>query len=109
MALLIKDGFERKLTVDHAEGHGIYRYFGLGESLIIDSVQFKVEEGDVLVLVSDGVTKVLSDHQIAECIRQHYVYSPERAVKELCKLSQLRGSWDDITTVVVEIIDLEVA
>ena len=107
MALLIKDDIERKLTVDHAEGQGIYRYFGLGESLIIDSVQFKVEAGDVLVLVSDGVTKVLSEHQIAECVREHYLYSPERAVKELCRLSKLRGSWDDITAVVVEIIDLD--
>jgi PPM family protein phosphatase len=97
MALLVKDDIERKLTVDHAEGHGIYRYFGLGESLIIDSIHFKIEEGDVLVLVSDGVTKVLSEHQIAECVRQHYLYSPERAVKELCRLSELRGSWDDIT------------
>jgi len=107
MALLIQDNIERKLTVDHAEGHGIYRYFGLGESLIIDSVQFTVEEGDVFVLVSDGVTKVLSEHQIAECVREHYVYSPERAVKELCRLSKLRGSWDDITAVVVEILDLD--
>jgi PPM family protein phosphatase len=107
IALLIKDDIERKLTVDHADGHGIYRYFGLGESLLIDSVQFKVEEGDVLVLVSDGVTKVLSEHQSTECVRQHYLFSPERAVKELCRLSKLRGSWDDITAVVVEIIDLD--
>ena len=109
MALLVKEDMERKLTDDHSEGHGIYRYFGLGEPLIIDSVQFTIEEGDVLVLVSDGVTKVLSDHQIAECVREHYIYSSERAAQELCRLSKLRGSWDDITAVVIEIIDLEEA
>jgi serine/threonine protein phosphatase PrpC len=107
VAFLVKHDTERMLSEDHSEGEGLFRYFGLGKSLEIDATQYKLEEGDLIVLVSDGVTKVMSEHQIAECVRDNYLHSADRAAQELCRLAELRGSWDDITAVVIEVVDFD--
>jgi len=93
------------LTREHGEGKYIANYFGIGEKLLIDSFTFPVNEGDVLVLASDGVTKSLSRPSILECVGHWIIQSPEMAAKQLCELALRRGSTDDITAVVVELVE----
>lgn len=95
----------RVLTTEHAIGNGISRYFGMGDHLLIETKQFPLEGGEILVLFSDGIIKALGFKTVAKTVRDWISHSPEYAAKELCRLAKKKGSPDDITAVVIEVID----
>jgi serine/threonine protein phosphatase PrpC len=103
---LIKGDGINPLTREHGEGNYISSYFGQGEKIIIDSFSFPIDEGDILVLATDGVTKVMSSESIAASVNQWIIRSPDMAAQQLCEMALQKGSTDDITAVVVEIVDL---
>lgn len=109
VGLLIRDGQEpRQLTRLH-EIHGdIYRYFGLGEPLSIDVQSCSVEEGDLILLMSDGVTKAYSTTAAANLVREIYGKTGDAAAaaEELVTRSRGRKSNDDITAMVIEFEDI---
>lgn len=94
------------LTSEQSNDNTLYNYFGIGRSLLIESFSLELEEGDVVILVSDGVTKSLTPTDIDQCVIQYLVGSPQRAATELCKFAQRKGSRDDITALIIEIIEL---
>jgi PPM family protein phosphatase len=102
--VLIRDDTTTRLNRLHETNGGIYRYFGLGPSLQIDVQQFSLEEGDRILLVSDGVTKAFHPEEAASVINQFD--DKGRAVTELVQRSMRRGSTDDITALLVEIEEL---
>lgn len=108
VGLLIRDGQEpRQLTRLH-EIHGdIYRYFGLGEQLEIDVQTCAVEEGDLVLLMSDGVTKAFSTTEAAHLASEIYGKTGDiaAAAEELVTRSRSKKSNDDITALVIEIED----
>lgn len=63
-ALLIRDGIVQQLTTVHhsAAGH-LTSYFGL-DYLQLETRDIQLEEGDRLLLLSDGITKALYNQQI---------------------------------------------
>jgi serine/threonine protein phosphatase PrpC len=78
----------------------IYRYFGLGEKLEIDIDKFTMGEFDRILILSDGVTKVFHPIEAADKVEEYDdIY---RGARELARLSQTRGSTDDITVLLVE-------
>jgi serine/threonine protein phosphatase PrpC len=107
LGLLLKDDETISLTSAHAKGNMLLRYFGMGPSLAVESVKYPVEERDLLILVSDGVTKVMNPDELADIVRRWSQDSPKRAVRELCGLAERLFSPDDITAVVVEVEELE--
>lgn len=101
-ALLTKNDKTSKLTQDHqTEDGAIYRYFGLGPNLQIDTDSISVEESDKILLLSDGVTKVFHPMEAADFIEEYQDICT--AVKGLAQRSQARGSTDDITVMLIEI------
>lgn len=106
VAYLIRDGgLVRQLTRLHEENGAIYRYFGLGAYLEIDMVVVPLEEGERLLLVSDGVTKAFDMYEITKIVEDHS--NRRRAVGELVRRARSRGSSDDITAMIIEIEELE--
>ena len=106
VAYLIRDGgLVRQLTRLHEQDGAIYRYFGLGADLKIDMEIVPLEEGDRLLLVSDGVTKAFDMYEITKIVEDHG--DRRRAVDELVRRSRTRGSTDDITAMIIEIEELE--
>jgi serine/threonine protein phosphatase PrpC len=103
VALLIRDGKSLQLTRIHETNGAIYRYFGLGPQLKIDVDHSPLEDGDRILLLSDGVTKVYHPDETAGVIQEYD--DPLRAVSELCGRSRSRGSTDDITVLLIEIED----
>jgi serine/threonine protein phosphatase PrpC len=101
LALLIRSGKSRQLTQMHDYKGAIYRYFGLGSHLEIDVLQESLTEGDRILLLSDGVTKVFHPHEAADFVDNYDDIS--KAATELARISQLKGSQDDITVLVIEI------
>jgi serine/threonine protein phosphatase PrpC len=87
-------------TTHHGEGNALHRYFGLGPSLVIEERRTSFDEEDRVLIVSDGVTKVLGDTAITDVIDGGRV--PERAVDRLAREAQAVGSPDDITVLLFE-------
>jgi len=96
------------LTTDHAEGHVLHRYFGLGDELAIEQKSTIVADGDILVLMTDGVTTAMRNEEIAAQVRG-WISCPSGsaglAAQKLCELARELGSRDDITAVIVEIVE----
>jgi serine/threonine protein phosphatase PrpC len=106
MGIMLRNGAAQCLTSDHSIDHGLLRYFGQGDTLAIETSEHVLEEGDVIILATDGVIKgrtELSVREIGACVGKEYLRSPEHAATELCRLAEKRGSQDDITSMVIEV------
>lgn len=103
--LLRHDQAPQLLTSMHEIDGGITRYFGMGRSLEIEVKSEKLEYGDLILLVSDGVTKALSTTEAASLIMDVYDRTGDAgaAVQELVTCARGRKSTDDITAMVIEI------
>jgi serine/threonine protein phosphatase PrpC len=92
-----------KVTTDHEDLRGIYRFVGQGEGFCPEIRSYPIVEGDTLCLVTDGVTKGLRMHEI-QAVLEHYAGEPNLAAKTLVDLSKRKGTQDDITALVIELI-----
>ncbi len=102
-AVLIQNrGNALKLTRDHQTENGaIYRYFGLGPILQLERGNFPIEELDRVLLLTDGVTKVIHPLEAAEFVKEHNDIG--LAAKALVQKAFRKGSIDDITVLLIEV------
>lgn len=103
LALLYDGSKLRKLCGDTQHRRAIAHYLGQ-EGFEPEHHQVACEEGDVLCLVTDGVTKGLKTDHIQAVLEEYP--EPAHAVRELVRRARGRGSRDDITALVVEIEEL---
>jgi serine/threonine protein phosphatase PrpC len=102
-ALLIRDGIAKPLTAaQHADGH-LANYFGLPE-LLLERSTHQLEEGDRLLLFSDGISKVLYNQRVADIIDSHA--TRQASVADLIHAARVAGSTDDITALLVDIEEM---
>lgn len=97
----------RLLTGLHEYDGGITRYFGLGRHLEIEIKTLALVEGDLILLVSDGVTKVYSTTEAANLIQEIFDKTGDAgsAVQELVTRSRSKKSVDDITAMLIEVLE----
>ena len=95
------------LTTFYEFDGGISRFFGLGRKLELEMRSVRVEEGDLILLLSDGVTKVISATEAANIVLEMYEKSGDIAfaVEGLVTLARQKRSLDDITAMLVEVND----
>ena len=108
VGMLLREGKEPRMLTRMHEIHGdIYRFFGLGETLEIDVETCSVEEGDLILLMSDGVTKAYSTTEAANLVSEIFDKTGNiaAAAHELVTRSRSKKSSDDITALVIEIVD----
>ena len=106
VGMLLRPGEEpRLLTALHETGGAIGRYFGMGESLQLQIDEVSVEEGDVVLLMSDGVTKAFSPAEAAVFVWEIFERCGDlgQAAEALVNRSMKRGSTDDITVLLTEV------
>ncbi|HEY5072125.1 MAG TPA: protein phosphatase 2C domain-containing protein [Caulobacteraceae bacterium] len=82
----------------HPRANVVTRAVGGGERLDLDTRYEAVEDGDVFLLASDGLTDVVRDEEIAELL---VAGTMDQAADELLALSLSRGARDNITFVLV--------
>ncbi|TWB13096.1 type VI secretion system protein ImpM [Nitrospirillum amazonense] len=106
---LLRDGRLRQLTTDHvAAGINqqqratmlVTRAVGAADTLEIDMVQDVIQPGDRFLLCSDGVTKVLSETEIATLMRG---MPPRETVDALVENILVSGAPDNLTAVIVDV------
>jgi len=102
VAALIRDGRITKLTREHQTPAGaVFRYFGLGDVLQIETSRIDLEESDRILIVSDGVVPKAFSLEEAVLLVERFL-DLKAAVKALIQQSRARGSEDDITAILIE-------
>ena len=101
----IRDDKAAELTQPHQLPDGaLFRYFGMGPDLRIDVNSRSIDEFDRILLMSDGVTDIFHPLDAAGLTVEHADIA--RAVNTLAQRSQILGSTDDITALLVEIEEI---
>jgi len=105
-AVLLRDGRMTRLTREHQTENGaIFRYFGLGPNLVIETDDLLLEEFDRVLLVTDGVTKAFSLEEASDVVELYDDIGI--GAKALVQRSRTKGSQDDITALLIEIEEEE--
>ncbi|AKM09444.1 PP2C family protein-serine/threonine phosphatase [Croceicoccus naphthovorans] len=119
--LLVRNGAIQQLTRDHslvqdlidaelldpadAESHPdanvITRAVGADKELVIDCVSGRTQPGDLFLLASDGVTKVLHPEEICEHLTSR---NPRQATATMAKVILDRGAPDNFTSIIVRVL-----
>jgi PPM family protein phosphatase len=98
---LSADGLHELSVSDRAFGSTIYQCLGAGSHGVQPHVQrIEVRQGDRLLLASDGLTDVVSEDTIAAMLRDD-----TDVVERLIETVEAAGPPDDVTVVVVDVLD----
>ena len=119
-AYLLRDGALEQLTTDHSvvaeylragsiqpedvathpQRSMLTRALGLDPDIEVDLIEIQVEDGDRLVLCSDGLTSMVPDERIAMILS---VGTAEEAVWMLIEAANQAGGHDNISVAVVDV------
>lgn len=92
------------ITADEAEHHPsanvITRAIGVSREVEIDCVSGEVAAGDIFVLASDGVTRVMAAGEIMQAVLTR---NPRQAVDTIVATVLDRGAPDNLTVIVVRV------
>ncbi len=92
------------LTSEEARSHEkrnvIYRCLGTEDDVKIDLFTEPVQDGDILVLCTDGLTNVVRDEELAAIVTQ---YNSQESTARLIALANENGGPDNITAVVAHV------
>jgi type VI secretion system protein ImpM len=104
-----RNGALEQLTRDHsladlegisaADSHAITRAVGGEPTLELDVIRDRVHPGDRFLLCSDGLSRTVSDEQLASWMAQEDI---GQAVEGLIKATVAAGAPDNVTALVVE-------
>ena len=120
---LMRDGELEQLTTDHSlvqelvddgqlseteaevhpQRHVLTRALGVDSEVSVDWLQVLPLQGDRLLLCSDGLSREMSDAQVASVLRR--LADPEDAARELVSGARSKGGSDNITVVIVDVVD----
>jgi PPM family protein phosphatase len=107
----LRDGVFTMMTNDHTMAeHGVKgpesahlsRAVGIWPTVPIDLVMAVPQKGDVYLICSDGLTKMLNDDIIANVLRTED--HPKAAVDRLILFANSRGGKDNITVILVRVV-----
>jgi PPM family protein phosphatase len=120
-AYIIRRGWVRQISQDHswvaeqvragamtetdARMHQlrnmITRSLGSLPEVQVDIFIDQVQEGDILVLCSDGLSSMVADSEIAQIVER---YPPQECIHHLIEQANARGGTDNITVLVARIL-----
>ena len=100
---LTTDQTLRKLGLDGPHGDELLQAVGVSVDLSIDLIVDKPQGGDLYLLCSDGLNKMVKDQQIRETLVQQR--DPEAAVYGLIELANDAGGRDNVTVILIKVLD----
>ena len=99
-----------QMTVDHtmaaagSKGAGadrLMRALGIGKTVDVDLLVAKPRAGDIYLLCTDGLSKMLSFAELSDTLKR--LPDPQEAVDELVRTANDHGGKDNVTVIVVRI------
>ena len=105
---LVRSGrLSREEAADHPQRHIVTRAIGIDDhsagGLEVDTFTVVPFRGDRILLASDGLTDMVSDDQVASVLRR--LADPDDAARELVRLAKAAGGNDNISVVLVDVVD----
>ncbi len=88
-------------TKDHPQRHIITRAIGTYAKVKIDTVMYDLKNVEYMLLCSDGLTGMLNNEQIHECVF-NTKDTPSVAVDSLIENANLNGGVDNISVIIVK-------
>ena len=85
---------------EHPKRNVLTRALGIAPSVQVDGMVFDAEEGDILLICSDGLHSLVSDEDIARTLAR---VDPQDACESLVKQANALGGHDNITVVIARI------
>ena len=89
----------------HAQRNVITRCLGTQADVEIDVFSEQLEEGDSLVLCTDGLSGLVNDEEILRIVNQ---YVPQESVYHLIERANENGGPDNITAIVMRVLEVGV-
>ena len=80
--------------------HMITRAMGIGETVNPDTTEIAFQEGDTLVICSDGLSDKAFAEEICDIVLEH---TPEESCGKLIAMANERGGDDNITVIVLQL------
>jgi serine/threonine protein phosphatase PrpC len=114
-ACLLRDGQLTRLTHDHVAdhpdlSHQLLRCIGMEDRVVVDYTQGDLMEGDLFLLMTDGVHNVLSEARLKAFLLEHPAGAEIQALCEtLVGAALQRGSQDNVTALAVRVRGLDPA
>lgn len=112
-AYLLREGALQQITTDHTYDHpdmtsALTRAVGVDERIYADYHQGELQQGDVFILLSDGISKVLKTKVMRQILSEAYVAgeNPQTISEQLCHAALHNGSQDNVTALVIRVEDL---
>lgn len=105
VAQLVEEGkITEKEAINHPQKNVITRALGTDSSVDIDMCEFDLEDGDIILLCTDGLSNMLTDEEILTAVTEseNVIISP----KNLVDLANEKGGGDNITAVVLKYADI---
>jgi PPM family protein phosphatase len=108
----LRDGVMKQMTSDHTmadygvagpEGAHLSRAVGVWPTVPIDVIMASPKIGDVYLLCSDGLTKMIPDGTIATQLLHEE--DPKAAVERLVFFANAHGGKDNITVILVRVVE----
>ena len=101
---LVREGqITREDARVHPQRSIITRALGMEPQVRVDHLQLIPYQGDRLLLCSDGLTNEVPDDRIESTLRR--IGDPQEAAQELVRQARAHGGNDNITVVVVDVVD----
>lgn len=97
-SLLDAGMLEPDQAVDHPNASVITRAVGVSEQLKVDVVGGEVQPGDRFLLASDGLTRMVDDHELVAELTSH---SLEAAADRLVETVLARGAPDNVSLILI--------
>jgi protein phosphatase len=93
---------ENAKELGHEFKHMLTRAMGVTKSVQADVSELQCFKGDILVIGSDGLTEKITKEEIHEIVAKE---TPAKACQKLVDLSNQRMGGDNVTVIVLKIIN----
>lgn len=91
---------------DHPDKNIITRAVGAAETVDVDFFEIELEDGDAVLLCSDGLTNMVDDEAILQIVHENE--EVEQQVRTLIKTANDNGGRDNITAIIIKLLSDEV-
>lgn len=103
---LVRDGrLTRAEAAVHPQRNVVTRALGIDEKVLVDAWELVPVVGDRYLICSDGLSGEIHEDEIAEVLR--VFPAPQEAAQELVERANAAGGRDNITVVVVDIVEAD--
>lgn len=97
--LIKKGSLTREEAEVHPRKHVITRAIGSSPDLEVDMLTLEIQDEDILLLCTDGLTNMIGDDEIYRILKDN---EPEAACEALIEAAKSKGGEDNITVIVIK-------